>query len=69
MFRMKKSIVFFLASIFFTTVFATPNNYLVTETQFGAITKTTTYADLIKMFGKDKVKDEKPLLVFLTPPA
>ena len=38
---------------------ASGQNYLITEKQFGPITKATTYADLLKLFGKDKVKDEK----------
>jgi hypothetical protein len=32
--------------------------YLVTADQFGVITKTTTYEDLINLFGKEKLKDE-----------
>jgi len=32
--------------------------YLVTADQFGVITKTTTYQDLINLFGKEKLKDE-----------
>jgi hypothetical protein len=33
-------------------------NYLITEKQFGPISATTTYADLLKLFGKSKVQDE-----------
>jgi hypothetical protein len=56
---MKKVLIVVLASMFCVVAFAAPPNYLVTDKQFGSITKTTTYADLLKLFGKDKVKDEK----------
>ncbi len=53
---------YFTALFLLTTIMAmaqpATKNYLITDKQFGVITKATTYADLLKLFGKDKVKDE-----------
>jgi hypothetical protein len=57
---MKKVFTTLLLSIIVASAFAKPTDwmYLVTADQFGVITKTTTYQDLINLFGKEKVKDE-----------
>jgi hypothetical protein len=58
---MKKIALFFIIIASFTTSFAHPPTdwmYLVTKDQFGVITKATTYADMINLFGKDKLKGE-----------
>lgn len=33
------------------------NDYLITDTSFGAINKTTTYNDLVNLFGKNNLED------------
>lgn len=57
---MKKILFFFLCFLSFKA-FATPPTdwmYLVTKDGFGVIQKTTSYDDLINLFGKEKLKDE-----------
>lgn len=55
-----KKIILFLLFIFSFTSFVNAADwmYLVNKDQFGAITKTSTYEDLINLFGKEKLKDE-----------
>ncbi len=56
----KKISTSFFASLLLVAVAAMPTNgrYLVTADQFGTITKTTNYQELITLFGKDKLTDE-----------
>lgn len=56
-----KKILFLFSLIAFFKAFSIPPAdwmYLVSKDQFGLIEKTTTYDDLINLFGKEKLKDE-----------